>query len=251
MPNDYSPVAEYYDDYVRSTIDLPFFLEECRTVDGKVLELMAGTGRISLPLVEAGVELTCVDFSAEMVSILRRKLAAQHRAAAVHLMDVRKLDLGESFDLAILPFNAFAELVTERDRSDFLAGVSGHLRHGGTFICTMHNPTVRLKTVDGAIRMIGRYDMKEKGHSLMVWLAEQFRGLSAVIDAVQILETYGAGNSMQDRRYMSMQYTFISHEEAESLFIQAGFTVHAVYGDYARAPFAKEKSPFMIWLLRR
>ena len=63
-------VASLYDSYVTATFDVPFFLAEAKAVPGPVLELMAGTGRVSLPLVEAGVPLTCVDASGAMLSRL-------------------------------------------------------------------------------------------------------------------------------------------------------------------------------------
>ncbi|MDH3253172.1 MAG: class I SAM-dependent methyltransferase [Ignavibacteria bacterium] len=251
MANNYSLVAEYYDVFVRSAIDIPFFLEQCRKVDGKVLELMAGTGRASLPLLEAGVKLTCVDSSAEMVSLLKRKLISQGRNATVYRMDVRELNLGELFDLVIVPFHSFAELVTEADRSAALEGIYRHLNQGGAFICTMHNPEVRLNTVDGAMRMVGKYEVHEEGHSLIVWLSEQFRGSSGVIDAVEILEEYDAENIMCTRRYMPMEYTFMSDEEAGREFREAGFAVQTLYGNYDCAPFVKETSPFMIWALKK
>lgn len=45
---------------------------------------MSGSGRVSLPLIEAGIPLTCVDFSAGLLEILRRKLAARQLAADMH-----------------------------------------------------------------------------------------------------------------------------------------------------------------------
>jgi ubiquinone/menaquinone biosynthesis C-methylase UbiE len=70
-------VAGLYDTYVTTTFDLPFFLREATATGGNVLELMCGTGRVSVPLAEAGVHLTCVDGSAEMLARLREKLAAK------------------------------------------------------------------------------------------------------------------------------------------------------------------------------
>jgi hypothetical protein len=58
---DFDRVADLYDVYVRFSDDIPFFLEACANAGGTVLELMCGTGRLSLPLIEAGVALTCVD----------------------------------------------------------------------------------------------------------------------------------------------------------------------------------------------
>ena len=76
-------VANLYDTYIDTTFDVPFFLNETKSVSGKVLELMSGTGRVSIPLIEAGVQLTCVDNSAEMLAVLREKLVRMRLSASV------------------------------------------------------------------------------------------------------------------------------------------------------------------------
>ena len=49
---DYTRIADIYDEFVRESFDIPFFLEECLKANGDVLELMSGTGRVSIPLLE-------------------------------------------------------------------------------------------------------------------------------------------------------------------------------------------------------
>ena len=51
---DYDSVAEIYDLYVTVDYDIPFFLSEAANAKGPVLELTAGTGRLSLPLARVG-----------------------------------------------------------------------------------------------------------------------------------------------------------------------------------------------------
>jgi hypothetical protein len=54
----YDSIAALYDAYVQNDYDVAFFKEEASRVTGSVLELASGTGRLSLPLIEAGVDLT-------------------------------------------------------------------------------------------------------------------------------------------------------------------------------------------------
>jgi hypothetical protein len=72
-PIDYGRVADVYDLYVTSDLDVGFYVAEAGKVKGKVLELMCGTGRVSIPLLEAGVDLTCVDASEGMLARLKEK----------------------------------------------------------------------------------------------------------------------------------------------------------------------------------
>jgi len=48
--NDYSGISDLYDIYVPAEFDIDFFLQETKEINGPVLDLMAGTGRVSLRL---------------------------------------------------------------------------------------------------------------------------------------------------------------------------------------------------------
>jgi ubiquinone/menaquinone biosynthesis C-methylase UbiE len=113
---DYAQFADLYDAFVKFEDDIPFFVSECLKSTGPVLELMAGSGRVTVPLLESGVELTCVDVCSDMLARLRSKLASRRLSAKVVRSDVRVLPFGASFELAILPFNSFSELVSEGER---------------------------------------------------------------------------------------------------------------------------------------
>jgi ubiquinone/menaquinone biosynthesis C-methylase UbiE len=92
---DYDRVADIYDLYAIYDLVVGFFVEEAGKVRGKVLDLMCGTGRVSVPLLEAEVDLTCVDASEGMLTRLQERLHACGLAAQVVRADVRYLDLRE------------------------------------------------------------------------------------------------------------------------------------------------------------
>ena len=79
--------------------------------------MRCGTGRISVPLLEGGVDLTCVDASEGMLARLEERLRAGKLEARVLRADVRHLNLREEeFELALIPFHSFSELVSSRDQ---------------------------------------------------------------------------------------------------------------------------------------
>jgi ubiquinone/menaquinone biosynthesis C-methylase UbiE len=65
-PINFDLVADLYD-LVHIDLDIPFFLNETKGYDGEILELMCGTGRISIPLLASGKKMTCVDYSVGML----------------------------------------------------------------------------------------------------------------------------------------------------------------------------------------
>ena len=248
---EWARVADLYDTYVRSDLDIPFFVSEASQVTGEVLELMSGTGRVSIPLLKAGVKLTCVDASAEMLEILRAKLQEHGLRASVHHMDVRALDLGKTFDLIFIPFHSFAELPTVSDQRKTLVAIRQHLSSGGRFICTLHNPRTRLKRVDGQLRLWGNYARENGAGTLLFWGMENLDSDQHSVSGLELFEEYDPAGLLQAKRMIDLHYRVVEKCEFENLCADAGLQREALYGDYARAEFQEESSPFMIWILRK
>lgn len=243
----YDRVADLYDRYVTADDDIAFFLREAGHAGGPVLELMCGTGRLSLPLLEAGVPWTGVDAAPAMLAVLTRKLEARGLRGAVHCMDVRALDLPGSFALVLLPFQSFMEITDTADQRAVLDAVLAHLEPGGRFICTLHNPPVRRATVDGLLRLV-RTVSDDEG-VLVVSGIEQ--GGTPVVTRLQFFEQFDPDGTLLWKRVLPMSFAFIEHDAFADMARRAGFRVDALYGNYDRAPFASAESPVMIWALRK
>lgn len=245
--NDYDGVAGLYDFYVTADYDVPFFLDEAGRAHGPILELTSGTGRLSLPLIEAGADLTCVDGSRSMLERLARKLEARGLVAEVLFADVCELRLPPSFELAIFPFQTFMEIVGEERQRAALAAICASLVPGGRFVCTLHNPVVRRAWIDGTLRVVGRFEVPEG--ALVVSGFE--RGGDPVVERLQFLELFGHDGELLSKQLQPMEFAFIEKAEFESLARGAGFSIVALYGDYDRSPFDPDHSPVMIWTLAK
>ncbi len=242
-------VAPFYDTYVQATFDIPFFLQETTKSSGQVLELMAGTGRVSLPLVRAGVQLTCVDNAPEMLARLQQKLVQEQLSAQVYEMDVRYLSFDKQFDLILLPFHSFSELVSPPDRKQALERIYEHLASGGRFICTLHNPPQRLRAIDGQLRLVGTYPESEGQTTLLFWSLSTYDEATHLVHSSQFYEQYNSNGILQEKRLLQTTFVLLRREEFETLATTVGFKVLALYGDYSYAPFQDEASPSMVWVL--
>jgi len=245
----YDDVADLYDLHVTIDRDVPFFVTEAQRVSGKVLELMAGTGRVSVPLVEAGVELTCVDASEGMLQRLRDKLRAKGLSAVVHRADIRDFDLRERFALALIPFHSFSEIVEPTDAERALDSVVRHLSPDGRVIVPLQNPPVRLREVDGALRLTSSNEID--GGRLVVSGFERFDPLTRIVARTQFYELFDERGRLETKRMLEMRFRLMSRPEFEELVGQVGLEREALYGDYNYAEFDERTSPFMIWVLRR
>jgi SAM-dependent methyltransferase len=247
---DWARIADLYDTYVQTTFDIPFFLNEARKTSGEALELMSGTGRVSVPLIEAGVRLTCVDASLEMLALLREKLTRRRVAAPVHQMDVRELALQKQFDLIFIPFQSFSELLSPSDQRKAFVCIHEHLAETGRFICTLHNPRVRLKRVDGQLRLWGKYPLEDRQGTLLFWGLENYDSDAHIVSGLEFFEEYDANGVMQSKRAVELCFRIVEKREFEDLAASVGFKIAALYGDYSYSEFHEDTSPFMIWVLK-
>jgi SAM-dependent methyltransferase len=250
-PIDYDSVADIYDLYVTSDLDIGFYLEEATKVGGKILELMCGTGRVSIPLLEAGVDLTCVDASEGMLARLEERLRVRKLKARVVRADVRHLDLGEEqFELALVPFHSFSELASPRDRELAMRAVFGCLREGGCLICPLHNPPIRAESADGALRFNGSFATADGGR-LVISGFETLDESSGVVDMLQFYEVFDASNELVAKRALPMRFALIDRSGFVEAAEAGGFVPVALYGDYGRSEYSEESSPFMVWILEK
>lgn len=108
--------AFYQPDLPQIAGDIAFYSDLARRSAGAVLEVACGTGRVTLPLAEAGLNITGVDCSEGMLSLARRKAArlpkeAQGRLTLIH-QDMTTLQLDQHFSFNFVPFRSFQHLLT-------------------------------------------------------------------------------------------------------------------------------------------
>lgn len=143
----------YYDKIYRNRrTDVQFYVDTIAAKPGPVLELGAGSGRVSLALARAGMRVTAVDSSREMLHSLRERLvvepAAIQRRVNVEQGDMRGLELGAKFRWVIAPFNTVLHLYTPDDVRGFFETAKRHLKPRGELLFDYATPRVRDLAVD-------------------------------------------------------------------------------------------------------
>jgi SAM-dependent methyltransferase len=244
---DYEKLARFYDRLVVSDDDVGFFVDVSRQAAGPVIELMAGTGRVSIPVAAAGVPLTCVDSSPAMLSALREKLRRHGLSAEVVEQDVTLLDLDMRFALAFLAFHSFEELTEDDDRIRLLRHVYSHLLPGGTFICTLHDPDVRLRDVGPGRDREWAFE-GDDGREVRLRLTSHAESDGSIVRGHETLEDVASGIVLAD---LPLCFRLTSHDEFRSLVRRTNFAVKGVYGSYRQERYTAGQSASMIWVLAR
>lgn len=106
--------------------------------NGPVLELGIGTGRVALPLREAGVPVTGIDASPEMVNKLRSKPGGS--AITVAIGDFADVAVEGEFALIYVVFNTFFNLLSQADQVRCFRNAAAHLAPGGRFVLEVFVP---------------------------------------------------------------------------------------------------------------
>lgn len=157
----YAFPALYDLDNVGHDEDVAHYVGLARAVRGTVLELGAGTGRLTLPIARAGVRIEALDRSAAMLERLRARLAAEPDVAArvrVREEDLSTLDDLRRHGLVVLPFNTLHHLPDE----EAVAAVFGRMRRAvhdrGVGALDAYLPTPELSTLDGEEETYTRLD---------------------------------------------------------------------------------------------
>lgn len=246
---DFNFVADIYDAYVPMDFDIEFFNKYAKAAKGKWLELMCGTGRVSIPLLKKGIELTCVDYSEEMLKVLEQKTIDLSNKPKIICQDVCALNLGEKYELICIPFNSFSEITDREKQKMALVRIFNHLSDDGLFICTLYNPSYRIKTADGQIHVLGRFPLYQE-NSLVVSYYNQYDDMTQSVKGMQFYEIYNSSNVLTGKRFLDIHFSLISQEAFEKMALESGFAIKEVFGDYNFSRFTEE-SMFMNFVLKK
>lgn len=117
---------------------------------GKILELAIGTGRMALPLVARGHDVSGVEGSPEMIAKLREK--PNGADIPVEIGDYADVPNTGPFDFVFLVFNTLFNLAFQADQVRCFHNVADRLAPGGTFLVETFIPDLTSFTNDQRMR---------------------------------------------------------------------------------------------------
>jgi SAM-dependent methyltransferase len=230
----YDEIATLYDPWSRSvTEDVRFYVEQALASGGPVVELAVGTGRIAIPIAQAGIDVVGVDSSPAMLSVAR---AAAADAGVDERLDLRVGDLreppvAERVPLVICPFRSLLHMETEHEKLRALRAARGLLEPGGHFVFDVFAPS--------------REDIEETDGR---WL-EREPGIFERADWDEGSRTLRLSVRSTDGPATSFGLHWLSITEWLRLLDEAALDVEAVYGWFDRRPHDGEED--MVFVTRR
>jgi SAM-dependent methyltransferase len=118
--------------------DLPLWRELAARAGGPVLDVGAGTGRVSLDLAGAGEVVTALDIDALLLAALSARAARSGLSVATACADARVFSLRRrDFAICLVPMQTIQLLGGSGGRIAFLLRAREHLRPGATIACAI------------------------------------------------------------------------------------------------------------------
>jgi SAM-dependent methyltransferase len=116
--------------------DLPLWHELAEQSGGSVLDVGAGSGRVTLELARSGHTVTALDREPQLLDALRNR--AQAFDVRTVCADARSFSLDRTdYDLCVLPMQTIQLLGGAAGRADLLRCARAHLLPGGVLACAI------------------------------------------------------------------------------------------------------------------
>jgi SAM-dependent methyltransferase len=223
----------YDDDYGDFVDDLDLYLPFAERTGGPILEAMCGTGRVLLPLAEAGHEVIGLDISDAMVGLARAKLLAAGLAehGRVETGDICSVRLPERFALAIVAMNSFMHLPTGEAQHDALATLHEHLRPGGLVLLDLFNPDPHELIADEGVLVHARSFRSSAGTDVQKWVLRRTDFANQTHYVEFMYDEIGADRVLR-RDVLPFTMRWVYRFELELLLEQAGFVLEGLFGSY-------------------
>jgi SAM-dependent methyltransferase len=247
--------AEYYDLATPGSFrdDIDWYRRKAQESGGPVLELGAGTGRITLAIAQDGLSIYGLDADRGMLAVLRRKIAAlpgdDRKRITVAEGDMRAFQAGRQFPLVIIPFRAFLHNLTLEDQLACLGRVHEHLQAGGRLAFNVFHPSLEIMAQHtGALAGVWRCNgtFEYAGGHVVRSESTRYDTVRQRVHSHHRCEEYGADGSLRRTFLQRLELAYLYPADIRRLLEQSGFAQIQISGDFSGRPFANDADELVV-----
>jgi len=244
---EYDPLSDLYDLEYTHDYDVPFWLSVAGRETEPIIEWGTGTGRIAVPLAAAGHDVTAVELSGPMVERGEEKRESVEWIVG----DMRDVDTGRRYGLAVCAFNSFLCLKSVDDALAFLRNARKHLVPGGLLgIEVSAFSPEELVDPPGGPALRHNFTRWSPEGRLERFSVSRYDPATQLMEMRLFYERYDASGTLENRRAHDLTIRIANRDELDLMLRLAGFGVEAVYGGFEGEPFTST-SDHLIMLARK
>jgi SAM-dependent methyltransferase len=234
--------------------DIDWYRESARACGGPVLELGAGTGRVTLTLAHDGVAVHALDCDAGMLTALRQKITAEPDdvRARIHVVDadMRTFELPERFALVIAPFRALLHNLTDDDHLACFRRVRSHLLPHGRFAFNVFHPSLEFMSQHaGSLAGVWRWASTTEGRdgvSIVRSDANRYDTVNRRIHSLLRYEEYASDGALTRTFLHRLELSYLYPSDIRRLLQAAGFTSIDIRGGFDQRAFERDTDELVV-----
>jgi SAM-dependent methyltransferase len=216
-------MGQWYDRMLASeTKDIEFYTNVALESGGRVLELACGTGRLLVPIRQAGVDIEGLDLSADMLSVCRDKLEAGSLTATLYEQDMLTFDTGQQYQTIFISGGTFQLIEKISDATALLRRIHDHLTPGGQFVVDICCPWDKIRQNQDSQWQIRRTAKNERGEELRCYERSYFDLEEQIQNDENKYEFYRNGN-LANTFHADVKLRWYGKHEFTLMLKQAGF----------------------------
>jgi SAM-dependent methyltransferase len=226
--------AEIYDELYGGRDDLDTFVDfvRRRTDPAMVLEFGVGTGRLAIPLAQAGLKVHGVDNSPAMLKAMAAKPGGE--LVQAHLGDIADPPVKDQFGCVLIAFSTLYLLSDQRTQIRCVGAAAKRLAPTGVLVVEgfIPDPT---RWHDGQSLGVHRWDDDEVAVTL-----------GRINPAAQVIETVRIQVASGGRpRLVPNRLRFVLPAELDLIAAQHGLRLDERYEDYGSSPLTQSSHSFV------
>jgi SAM-dependent methyltransferase len=126
--------------------DVPYYKAHLSQISGRILEAMVGSGRLLIPLLQAGLQVEGVDSSLDMLAACRKNCADRGLNPVLYEGAIDSLALPHRYSAIVVSFGSFLLLETRSRAVAALQTFARHLEPKGHLFIDLFLPIDDFKT---------------------------------------------------------------------------------------------------------
>ncbi len=235
----YDKAARFYNLFTDNA-DLPFYISYAKEMGSPILDLAAGTGRVSIALAMEGFEIVSLESSKSMISEFESQLGELPSNIAKRIRitqgNMTNFNIDRKFPMIIIP-TSFGHALTSDEQLSLLSCVFRHLSDQGIFIVDLFPGGIQPRNAS----------FHENPVDIEDGLSVSRSGIISTDPITQIMSldlTFtvrnNASGEIVDEIHQKSGVALVYNREADLLMRMSKLRIIQEFGDFERTPYTKD-----------